>query len=886
MWSMSQSILDVRLDGSEQGKNLGVVLKEWESRYGLRSYFISDWTRDIQVTQSYKDQKLRIALDDILLGTDLNYVVMHNYALVIVKDPSQSIQRKALLTSAAQEKKRIDKMVLGEASRMKRGQNVVVQGTVLADQTKEPLVGASVIVSDLGTGVTTNADGNFELRLAAGLHVITVAYVNYQEQVFDLAAYEDGSMKVVLEENPTMLDELIVQDKTVQDVATSRIGITQINIRDIKKSPALMGEVDLVKQIQTLPGVATAGEAASGFNVRGGSVDQNLILYDGIPVFNSAHVFGFFSTFNSEALRDVNFFRGGIPAEYGGRVSSVLDIRSKEGDNEKWRANGGIGIISSNLLIGGPLVKDKTTLMISGRTTYSDWVTRQIRTNYVDLKNSSVSFLDGTFKLAHKFSNKTKLALSGYLSHDFFRLKGDSSYQWNNKLFSARIDHQLGDGNSLDFTVGVGSYGYQVSDPNKYNGFDLNYGILYPTLRANFYMNRSAHHLNVGIQSTMYDFDPGHLSPSGPLSSKQEIRMDKQRSLESGIFVTDGIQINDLINLDLGMRLSVFNLIGPATIVNYADRPPTSASAIDTVRKASGAFYHTYYGLEPRVSARYAINERWSLKAGYNRIFQYLNLLTNTTAVTPVDVWMPASPYVRPQMADQVSAGLFGSFRKAGVEVFSEVFYKKLSNLLDFRDGAQLLLNPNVETDLLQGKGRAYGAEFSAAKTSGRFTGSVNYTYSRSLRTITGPTTETSINEGREYPSSFDQPHIVNLNWKYGLTKRIFLTGSFTYRSGRPVTIPISAFSIDHIPMAYFSDRNQFRIPDYHRMDIALVFEGSLKRKKMFDGTLIISVYNVYGRKNPYTVFFKEDSLGGLRPYQLSVVGVAFPSVTYTFRIN
>jgi outer membrane cobalamin receptor len=880
-----QNALDHKLTGTEQGKKLLEVINELEKNYPVQFFFLPEWIASITVEPNYEGQTLRDALTDIFLGTDLNFVTFNDYSIIFVKDPTQAIQRNTLITSARQERKKVAKVSLGNPKDAKRGQKVTLHGRIIDAKSKDPLTGASVMVTDIQVGTVVNSQGDFEINIPAGEHILNFTYLNYEENVIDLSIYQDGEMKLELEEIPTLLDEVIVSDLANREITTSRLGQTQISIREIKRAPSFLGEVDLIKQIQILPGVTTAGEAASGFNVRGGSVDQNLVLYDGMPVFNSSHVFGFFSAFNAEAIRDVTFYRGGIPAEYGGRISSVLDIRSKEGDYEKWNVSGGIGMVASNLLVNGPIKKEKTSIAVSLRSTYSNWLINTVRTNYADLRKSSVFFYDGAVKVTHKFSENTKLTFTGYSSHDQFRLTGDSTYQWNTLLASLRLDHQFSPRLSSNFSIGYGSYGYQLFDNNLANGFNLSYNISYPSAKAEFHFQEGIHKISFGGQSTLYGFDPGLLKPSALSSNVKYVKIDRQHGLENAIYISDAISLNDKWFVEAGLRISSFTAIGAADVNIYQpEKPRETNTAIETVSFKKGEAIKTYYGTEPRASIRYSFTPSFSIKAGYNRMYQYLHLVSNTTAITPIDIWQPSSFYFKPQNASQLSMGLFKNFKEKTYEVFAEVFYKKINNVLDFKDGAQLILNSHLETDLLQGKGRAYGIETSVSKSIGRLTGSLNYTYSRSLRTIAGPTPTESINVGKEYASNFDQPHILNLVWRYAMTRRYFFTGNFTYRTGRPVTTPQSGFVIDHITVANFSERNQYRIPDYHRLDLALVIEGNHKRKKILDGTWSISVYNVYARRNAYSIFFRDSGNGILKPYKLSIIGIALPSIAYSFK--
>ena len=884
--SISQSILDTKLDGSEKGKSLNTYFQDLEKNHEVRFYYLNDWIDQILFKESLAGTTLREALYELFLGTELNYIEVSPNTIVLVKDPTQALQRNSMINVAARAQKKIEKVAIGTVNKSAAKKRVSLSGTITEGKNKEALVGVTVLASDIQTGTVTDVNGKFDLKIPSGSHVINVSYVNYEEKVIDLEIYADGNINLVLEEAPTVLDEIVVQDRTAREITTSGIGQTQISMKEIKRAPALLGEVDLIKQIQVLPGVTTVGEAASGYNVRGGSVDQNLILYDGMPVFNSSHVFGFFSSFNSEAIRDVTFYRGGIPAEFGGRVSSVLDIRSKEGSYEKWGASGGIGLISSNLMVNGPIIKNKTSIALSGRTTYSDYLINTVKSNYIDLNNSTVSFYDATIKLTHLFSEKTKLTASGYISHDQFRLRGDTTYRWDSSLASMRLDHEFSKTFTSALVMGYGSYSYDVNDKNKFSGFDLKYKITYPSARADFHWSLEKQKIGFGAQSTYYDFNPGTLTPSTPESNKKYIQMPNQKSIETGIYLSDQFDVAKRIHVDAGVRYSIFQQMGPTDVNIYAAGVPRETlSLIDTVHYNSGQTVKSFFNWEPRLGLRIDVSSQSSIKIGYNRIFQYLHLITNTTAITPVDIWQPSGYYFKPQMADQLSVGYFRTLKDKKFETFVEVYYKKIANVLDFKDGAQLILNPQIETDLLQGNARAYGIEFQIAKNTGRLVGSLSYAYSRSLRTIVGVFPQETINGGREYASNYDQPNVINLNWKYNISRRFFFTGGFTYRTGRPITLPLSAFTIENFTVSSFSDRNQFRIPDYHRLDVALVIEGNHKRKKFWDGTWTFSIYNVYGRKNPYTIFFQEVRPGILRPYRLSIIGTALPSISYSFKI-
>jgi hypothetical protein len=880
----AQGILEYKLDGSERGKPVAVFLEEIERKSNARFFFLSEWLESMSFRQSYEGKTLGEALDHIFQGTGLSYVSMHADEVVIIKDPTQAILRKQAIETAVRQQKKIVPYSFGEPGNVKGGQRIIIKGHVIDSKTKEPMARTNIQVSDAQL-VTTDETGKYVLTLAPGAYVLNFSFINHEDKVIDLSAYADGEINLEMDEIPIMLEEVVIQDRATRELTTSGIGLTQLTIRDIKRAPPVLGEVDLIKQVQTLPGVTTVGEAASGFNVRGGSVDQNLILYDGMPAFNSSHVFGFFSAFNAEAVRDVAFYRGGIPAEYGGRASSVLDIKSKDGDYKKWNGNAGIGMLTSNFMINGPIQREKTSVAASFRSSYSNWLIHSVHTDYANLSNSMVAFYDGTLKLTHLINERTKLSFTGYSSKDAFRLTGDSTYQWRSLQGSLKLDHQFSSVLGAEFVAGISTYDYKLTNADYLTALQLSYRVTSYVFKAGFHYQEGSHKANLGWQGIYYQFEPGQLTPTSPASNAKPISMDKQYSIENAFHGADAWSINDKLLMEGGVRLPMFVSFGPASVNVYKSGVPReTVNVTDTLHFKGGQVSKAYFGFEPRLSLRWMTSPTASVKLGYNRIYQFLHFITNTTAVTPVDIWQPSGYYFKPQRADQISIGYFEDLREKKYGFSTEVFYKGVKNVLDFKDGAQLILNKHLETDLLQGKGWSYGVETSFSKNIGRVTGTLNYTYSRSFRQITGPTASESVNGGNAYPSNFDQPHIVNFSWKYNLSRRYYFTGNWTYHTGRPVTIPLSAFPIENMTVAYFSGRNQYRIPDYHRLDVALVFEGNHKRKKRGEGTWVISVYNVYGRKNPYSIFFKSDGSGIPQPYQLSILGSALPSISYNVK--
>ena len=881
----SQSILDVKLDGSERGKKLVEFLEEFERTHEVRFYFVEDWLSSYRIEGDYAGQSLEGMLKDLLRDSRITYASIQTNGIVFIKDPTYEMERRNALITAARRQSKVDRRVIGALENYKPGIMVSLRGRITHEDTKAPVAGATIQVGQSLGGTSTDNSGIFELKIPTGEHVVTIAFVSLKERVVDLTVYEGGELNLAMQEAAVLLQEVVVNSLPISELTNSRAGQLQLSVGAMKKQPTLMGEADLVRQLQSLPGVSTTGEAASGFNVRGGSVDQNLVLYDGMPVFNTSHSLGFFSAFYSEAIREMTFYRGGIPAEYGGRASSVLDIRSKGGDPEKWRGSGGIGLVSANLMVRGPLKKDRTTIAASVRTTYADWYIDALSSNYQDLSNSEVSFYDAELRLDHSFNDHSKLTFSYYRSNDKLRVRGDTTFQWSNQLASVKLDQIFSDRLSGNFQLGLGTYQYGVVDRQPDRAFELDYKITYPSLKADFQYITDNQQIEFGLQSMYYNFEPGTLAPTSPESSTRAVTIESQYAIESGIYLSDLFTFDNRFSVEVGLRLSSFVTLGPATVNVYQPQQSvTVANLIDSVKYPSGEATSSNFGLEPRFAIRYSLDRESSLKLSYHRMYQYLHLISNTTAITPVDIWQPSNTFFKPQFADQISLGYFRDFKQKKYEAFVEGFYKRMSNVLDFKDGAQLILNKTLEADLLQGHGEAYGVETYISKNIGRFTWALSYTYSRSLRTIQGTTANESINGGATYPSSYDQPHILNASWDYRISKRFSFTGNFAYRTGRPVTVPAYGFLLDGYTIAYFSDRNEFRIPDYHRLDIALVIEGNHRLVKPWSGSWIISFLNVYSRRNAYSYFFESDIPGRINTYQLSILGMVIPSLTYSFK--
>lgn len=853
-------------------------LKQISANTGLKFYFIQEWLSPYVVSTELNGLPLSAVIHRTLDGSDIQFVQLFDYAVIFLRDPEWTLEHDKMLLAASRKNAVVKKVSFGSREGLQPGQRFNITGVVRDKASGEPLPGVFISVTGVRSSNETNAKGEFYLSVPAGEYFITFNFPNYDEGMLDISAYADGELTVDLSEKAVVLEEIVVSD---QGLTTRNIGVTLIKKTELSRAPTFLGSVDIVKSLQVQAGVSAVGEATSGFNVRGGSVDQNLVLYDGVPIFNTSHAMGFYSAFNSDVIENMEFYKGGIPAEFGGRVSSVLSLSSREGNFHKWGGEVSAGPIASSIIVGGPLQKNKRSLVMSLRGSYSDWAINWLRKNYDGIEEASVTFYDGSFKYTEKLSESNKLTISGYASHDRFKLASDTVNQWRNVVLSAQYDHVIRGGLYYKLSASLGQYAYEVREPEKATASRLKYQITYPAVLWEL-TSDGQHRKSIGIQGTFYNLRPGDLRAASAESNTRRLTMPDENSIEAAVYISDRFQLTEKFDIEAGLRYAHYARIGKALVYQYQPNAPLQPrTTIDSISYIGGEIVKSYGGLEPRISLRYALNDQVFLKVGFNRIHQFVHLVSNTASVTPVDIWQSSNTYFRPQRADQISFGVFTSGRGGVWQASLEGFYKEIDNILDFKDGANLILNPRLETSLLQGIGKSYGSEFSISKTKGRLEFDLNYTWSRSLRKVDSDFESEQINNGNWFPANFDQPHIVNLNWRLKIARKAFFSGMFTYRSGRPVSVPVAAYEINHVPVIDFSERNNFRLQDYHRLDLAFVAEGSNRKSTRIRREWSFSVYNVYARKNPYSAFFAYNVSGSVRPKQIALIGIPVPSISY-----
>jgi outer membrane receptor protein involved in Fe transport len=632
-----------------------------------------------------------------------------------------------------------------------------------------------------------------------------------------------------------------------------------------------------------MPGVSSVGEGASGFNVRGGAVDQNLVMIDHTPVFNSSHLFGLFSVFNQDLVKDVTLYKGTIPARYGGRLSSVLDVATREEVTPKITGRGGIGLISNRLTLDIPLVKEKMSVTVGGRGAFNDFLLKLVPDPQIS--NSSAWFYDINLKYNYNLDEKNIIRGSYYRSADQFRLPTDTAYFWGTDNLSLQWKHLFGENLVGNFTLAYSKFKYGVEGKAENMGYEWRAGIEYRNIMADFnWLYPEKHQIGFGGSIIHYFFNSGDLIPySG--SSLNPVTIEDDQAYETAIYLEDEYSISERFSMMGGLRFSYYQAVGPSTVTIYEEDQPLRPSTVVSTRSfSSGEVIKSYSGWEPRIGIRLGLSARSSIKLSWNRMYQYIHLVSNSTAVTPVDTWYPSNLYILPENADQYSIGFFRNFLENTIETSIEIFYKDIFNLLDYKDGATLLLNDFIEEELLQGRGRAYGLEFLFRKKIGRLTGWLAYTWSRTEMKMESSFEEETINFGNYYPASFDHPNNLSITTSYKFTRRWSMSANFVYMSGRPGTFPDSKYVVDHFTVAGYGERNLDRIPDYHRFDISFTLDGNLKKNKKWDGSWTFSIYNLFNRNNAYSVFFRSEFGSIPQAYKLSVLGATFPAITYNFK--
>lgn len=762
---------------------------------------------------------------------------------------------------------------------------VVLSGTITNVKTGKPMVGLSLFPDNSTAIATTDSAGYYSVKLPVGQQKLNLRGHNITDTKIQLMVYSSGTLNFGVEEFMFVLDEATVSSERLNNVRSTTIGRDRIKLQEVKNIPSVLGEVDVIKVVMSLPGVKSVGEASSGFNVRGGATDQNLILFNDGTIYNPTHLFGIFSTFNPDMVDGMELYKSSIPAKYGGRISSVLDIKSKVGNNQEFKGSASIGLLTSRLTLEGPLFSPKTSFIVGGRATYSDWMLKLLpeKSGY---KDGSAGFYDLNAVINHKLNKKNSVAVAGYYSHDRFSFDSIQRYSYTNANAAIKWKHSFSDKFWGDFTAGYDHYGYETREREQpFNAYTLTFSVDQVFIKADFTKQlNEAHRLSFGVNGIYYSLNQGEYKPYGIESIVNPDKLQKEKAIETALYIDEQWDATSALSLNVGIRYSLFGVLGPRTYNTYDSGYLPSLSGITEVNARNGLF-KTYHNPEFRLSGRYAFSSSFSVKAGVNTMQQYIHKISNTTIMSPTDTWKLSDVNIKPQKGLQVAAGLYKNLMlKSGlVELSGEAYYKTMTNYLDYRSGAVLVMNPHLETDVIAAKGRAYGVELMAKKQQGKLNGWISYTYSRVQLQQDDSREAEPINNGSWYPASFDKPHELKLMGNYKFTHRFSISVSCDYSTGRPVTLPLSKYIYQGGELVIYSDRNTYRIPDYFRIDASINIEPSHHLTLLTHSYVAIGVYNVTGRKNPYSVYYASEN-GVLKGYRLSIFGAPIPYISYNIK--
>jgi len=895
-WSQTEN----QISGEFKNISFLQLVNELEKRSDHRFFFDPVSVDSLMITIVISNKTIPEILNEVLSDTELKYAITQTHKVYIT--PKESVvtelpidffksdisandgNRKKYENAHLEESEKIqtEKVIIIGIKGTTNKSNASIAGYIRNIKSGEPVIGATVMINEPLIGVATDQFGYYSITLPKGKHQLNMRSIGMKNTDRSVILNGDGKLNIEMEEDVTPLKEIIVESERDVKVMSLQMGAEKLDLKTMKQIPLALGEVDIIKAVLTLPGVQSVGEATVGFNVRGGATDQNLILFNDAVIYNPSHLFGFFSAFNPDVVKNVELYKSSIPAEYGGRISSVLDISTREGNKKKFSGAGGISPITGRISLEGPIAKEKSSFLIGARSTYSDWLLNKIPSS--GFKNSTASFYDINLNINHEFSTKDYLHVSGYISNDRFKLQNDTSYTYSNKMAAVKWRHIFNNKFFGEFGGNYSGYDYAISSNNNpVNAFELSYALKQSNIKAdfNYYLN-AKHTLNFGVGSIFYKLSPGNLNSVGSESLIVQDILQTEQANESAIYLSDQFEVSSRLSLSTGLRYSFFRNIGPRDVFIY--EPGSSkdiTTIIDTVRYSSGQKISTSGGREIRLSARYTLPGNSSLKISFNRTRQYLQMLSNTTAIAPTDIWKLSDQYIKPLLGNQFSIGYYKNAKT--LELSAEAYYKQMQNFLDYKGGAELILNHHIETDVINAEGKAYGAEFMIKKPSGKFNGWLSYTYSRSLVRTAGKFPSEVINQGKYYPSNYDKPHAVNFIGNYKFNRRFSVSANATYSTGRPITLPLTKYDVDGTTRLFYSDRNQYRIPDYFRIDLGINIEGNHKIKKLAHSSWSLSVYNLTGRKNAYSVYFTSEN-GAVKGYKLSIFGQPIPTITYNFK--
>ena len=880
----AQNGYEIRITATYQNQPLEDFLTDLHEKYGLNVFYKKSWVEPYTITRTFENTPLIQALNNLFLNHDLTFNLFQDNSVIIF--------RKALDTRS-----RFDEgsnlLIIGDPLNLGRYKTATLKGRVLDGKTGETLAGAVVFNTKTEKGTSTNVNGEFQMEMPSGDYQLRISFVGFENSNPRIRLIEDGSVDFELYEESHSIGEVTVLGADT-DLPRAQMSMVQMNSKELKQLPALMGEVDVLKGLTMLAGVQTVSELSSGFNVRGGNTDQNLILVNGSPVFNSSHLFGFLSLINPDVVQDVRIFKGGVPAKLGERVSSVMEVDFKEGNDEMVRIYGGIGLINSRLTFDGPITKDKKlTFIAGGRSSYTNWILKELPD--LDLTQSVTHFYDLSGKVTYKFNPHNKISAMAYSSNDEFSTSAQSVTQYGNLMGNLAVNNRFTETLYGELELAYSKYDYRLTDyanEKPQEAYYLKNSLQYASAGYNFKWHVTPrHNAEAGFKLIMNQISPGEIIPVKDTTVIEYRKLNDEKLLEWATFIGDEFEILPQFSMVFGLRYTYAANIGTPVVYIYdPDKPVLPENVIDSLHFESNEVSASYGGIEPRISANYDMDDNTSLKISYQRIRQNIFKLSNSAVISPAETWKAIDYHLKPIISDQLAMGIEKRKWYKNSDVTAEVYYKNLQNLIEYKNGAQLIMNPNIETVLIPTKGYSYGLELSAKKSTGRLTGYASYVISRTMQKNISQFEDENFWDGNYYRSIYDRPHDVSVTATYNISRRWKFSGNFVFVSGRPVTLPELKYSYAGEQLIYYSERNKYRMPPYHRLDMAITLDENLRKKRMWKGSWTLSIYNVYGRNNPYSVYYRKSTPGESNDYRryslykLSVIGIPVPSLTYNFK--
>ncbi|MCG6186051.1 carboxypeptidase-like regulatory domain-containing protein [Maribellus maritimus] len=879
----AQSIDEIQISGNFQDVPLSSFFDALEEQYGVQVYYKRAWVDKYSVNISFNNNPLSRALNSIFVSHELTYEVFQDNSIVVFP---RRLDTRSNLEGVNQT------LVIGNPINKGRYKKALITGKVIDGKTGEPLPGAVIYNSKLDKGATTGSGGSFKFELPTGEHYLSISFMGFQGYEKQINLIEPGEVEFELfEESHSIGEILVVADEF--NTSRTQMSMVQMSAKDIKNLPLLMGERDVMKSIVMLPGIQSVGELSSGFNVRGGNSDQNLILLENSPIFNTSHLFGFISAINPDVVEDMRVFKGGLPARFGERVSSIMEIEMKDGNEDKIKFYGGLGVINSRLALEGPLTKNKKlTFIAAGRMSYTNWVLKQVPD--ADISNSVTDFYDVSGKISYKFDKNNWLNIFGYASNDEFSTSAQSINDYGNALLNFESHNKYGEELNAEFNLSFSRYKFRLTDfanGKEFEAYYLDNQIQYGSAKYNLIWHpHPQHNIQAGFNAINYLNDPGKITPVAENTIINSDELDRENAFEGALFLSDEFDIFPGLTVNIGMRYSLFALLGEKTVFLYDENQAKSASTVvDSLVFDKNEIVKRYGGIEPRLALNWETDGGYSYKVSYQRTKQYISQISNNAVMSPAEMWKTSDYDLEPLVNDQIAIGVQKENIFNEYSFSSELYYKQLHNLIEYKNGAQIIMNKHLETDLIPSDGYSYGVELSLRKPYGRLTGWMNYTFSRTMRKTNGEFDDEQINKGKYYPSIYDKPHDLSIVANYNISRRWRVSGNFVFISGRPVTLPEVTYQYAGETLIYYSDRNKYRMPPYHRFDISVTFDENLRRRRMWKGSWTLSVYNLYGRKNPYSVYYRKTIADGGTDYKsyslfkLAVIGIPVPSITYNF---